>query len=324
VSVDARSRIIIERRWMTSSTTPAGEVTQAPAGKRSLWRGRYSPRGASASTPDTARRIRIDSRRKWFPDLREFFRSWDLLVLLSRRQITVRYRQTVLGVAWVVITPLLSAGLFTFVFGGVANLSAGGVPYFAFSYAGLLGWNLFATTLTGASSSLTVNAPLISKIYFPRLVLPLSTLAVALIQLGISLCVMSVLLIVYGIGFSAHLLLLPVWLLLATVLGTGIGLILAAISVAYRDINQATPVLVQLFMYLTPVAYATADVPSSVRNLFLLNPMTTVIEGCRWSLLGEAYMSPWAIAYTILATIGSLIAGLLVFARLEWNFADVI
>jgi lipopolysaccharide transport system permease protein len=270
------------------------------------------------------RRRRIDSRRHWFPDLRELAQNKDLFVLLSRRQITVTYRQTVLGPAWVFLSPLLSAGLFTFVFGKVAHLSNGGVPYFAFSYAGLLGWNVFASAIQGTSTSLTANAGLISKIYFSRLILPLSTLAATLIQLAISVIVMAGLLVAYGLGFSIHLLVLPVWLFLAMALAVGAGLILTAISVKYRDINQVTPALIPVLLYLTPVAYPTADVPPSLREIFLINPVATVIEGCRWSVLGHADLPGWAVVYTVAMTILLVTVGLVVFARLEWSFADVI
>jgi lipopolysaccharide transport system permease protein len=308
-------------------TTPASELTRAAPGKHASRRGRPSRAGQASTDQNAAAggvRRRIDSRRRWFPDLRELFHAGDLLVLLSRRQITVTYRQTVLGAAWIFVSPVLSAGLFTVVFGRIAHLSSGGTPYFVFSYAGLLGWNLFAATLAGAAGSLTANSALISKIYFSRLVLPLATLGATLIQLGISAVVMCGLLIAYGIGFSIHLLVLPVWLFLALVLGMGAGLILTAISVAYRDVNNVTPALIPLFLYLTPVAYPTADVPRSLRDVFLVNPVATVVEGCRWSLLGHGDLPVWAVLYTVVVTFGLLMVGLVVFARLEWSFADVI
>jgi lipopolysaccharide transport system permease protein len=275
-----------------------------------------------ASAP--ARYRRLDSRKKWFPDLRELVRSWDLLVLLSKREITVTYRQTVLGAAWVFISPLLSAGLFTFVFGSVAKLKTGGTPYFAFSYAGLLVWNLFSNTMTGSSSSLVGNSALISKIYFSRLILPLSQLTSVLIQLAISICLMLVMLVAYGLGFSMHLLLLPVWLILAIALAMGAGLILGAISVSYRDVNNVAPAVMSLFLYLTPVAYATQDVPHSLRTIFLVNPVATLVEGCRWSILGHGYLSGWLVVYSVAFTVALLVTGLVVFARLERGFADVI
>jgi lipopolysaccharide transport system permease protein len=282
----------------------------------------------SPTTVDPAaasgRRIRIDSRRRWFPDLGQLVRYRQLVVLLGRRDITVRYRQTILGSIWIFAGTLVTAGLFSFVFGRVADLPSGGVPYFAFSYAGLLAWNLFSSTLTTASTSLNPNSSLISKIYFPRLVLPLSTLASTLVTTVISLGVMAVLLVVYGIALTPRILLLPVWLGLALVLAMGISLALTALSVSYRDINYITPVLTSVLLYLSPVAYSIDAVPANLRDLILLNPLSTIVEGTRWSVLGSGSLTGWAIVYTVALTIGALVGGLTVFARLESNFADVI
>ncbi|MEY2459680.1 MAG: lipopolysaccharide transport system permease protein [Acidimicrobiaceae bacterium] len=270
------------------------------------------------------RRLRIESRPRWFPDLAAVVRARQLIAVLSRRSITVRYRQTVLGTAWLFGGPLVSAALFTFVFGRVAKLPSNGMPYFAFSYAGLLGWNLFSSVLASTASSLTSNEALITKIYFPRLVLPLSTLASTLINTAISFFIMLALVVIYHIGFTFQLLLLPFWLLLATMLALGIGLVLASVSVSYRDINYVTPMFTQLVMYLSPVAYGTDAVPADLRKFYLLNPFTTVVEGCRWSLLGSASLTGWAIAYTIAMAFGLMAVGMAVFARLESSFADVI
>jgi lipopolysaccharide transport system permease protein len=270
------------------------------------------------------RRLRIDSRPRWFPDLGALRRARQLLLVLSRRNITVKYRQTVLGTAWLFGGPLVSAGLFTFVFGRVAKLPSDGVPYFAFSYAGLLGWNFFSTILSAVATSLSSNEGLISKIYFPRLVLPLSTTASTLVNTAISFGIMLALLVIYHIGFTLHLLVLPFWLLLAMMFAMGIGLVLAAGSVSYRDVNYVTPMFTQLFLYLSPVAYGLTAVPAELRGWYLLNPLTTIIEGCRWSLLGSASLSGWAIAYTVVLAVSILAGGLAIFARLESSFADVI
>jgi lipopolysaccharide transport system permease protein len=283
----------------------------------------------SASPPDAdlrpGSRIRIDSRRQRFPDLRELLRYRQLVVMLGRRDITVRYRQTILGTIWIFAGALVTAGLFSFVFGRIAELPSGGVPYFVFSYAGLLAWNLFSSALSGAGSSLAPNSALISKIYFPRLVLPLSTLASTFLNTLLSFAIMLVLLVAYGIPITEQMLTLPLWLLLGAVLAMGVGLFLGAYSVAYRDVNYATPVLVSVLLYLSPVAYSLAAVPANLRDLYLLNPLATVIEGARWALLGGTYLPPaWAIAYTVVLSLGALVIGMSVFARREWGFADVI
>jgi lipopolysaccharide transport system permease protein len=225
---------------------------------------------------------------------------------------------------WIFTGPLVSAGLFTFVFGNVAKLGSDGIPYFAFSYAGLLGWTLFTSILSGASGSLNSNSSLISKIYFPRLVLPLSSTASTLINTAISLVIMLVVLVVYDIGFSARMLLLPFWLLLAISLAMGLGLVVTSVAVKYRDVNYVTSVFTSLLLYLSPVAYSVSAVPASVRPYYQLNPITTIVDGCRWSLLGSNNLSPWGIAYTVAVTVVALIGGAALFTRLEWGFADVI
>jgi lipopolysaccharide transport system permease protein len=271
--------------------------------------------------------LRIDSRRSWVPDLGAVFRSRQLLFLLCRRNITVMYRQTALGSIWLVVNPIISAGLLSFVFGRVAHLSSGGVPYFPFTYAGLLAWNIFSNSVTGAASSLTSNSNLFTRIYFPRLLLPLSALAPTLLNAAISCVVMFVLLLAYSIGFSYRLLLLPFWLGLALLFAVGVSLMVSSIAVLRRDVQYATQVVMPLLLFVTPVAYSVAAVPPGLRTIYLLNPMATIVEGCRWSLVGQTHLgtiSMWAVAYTIATTFVVLIAGLVVFARLEWRFADVV
>lgn len=272
----------------------------------------------------SGRRLRIDSRRRWFPDLGEFASYFHLVVLLGRRDITAKYRQTVLGTVWIFGGPVVTAVLFAFVFGRVADLPSGGFPYFVFSYAGLLGWNLFSSTLGNVASSINTNSSLVTKIYFPRLVLPLSAVASTLVNLAISFCIMLVFLLAFDIGFSTQLVLLPFWLLLAFLLAMGIGLVLTAFAVTYRDVNYVTPVFTSLLLYLSPVAYSVEAVPENLQSLYLLNPLTTIIEGCRWSLLGSGSLTAWAIVYTVVVTIVSFIVGLVVFTRRQQGFADVI
>jgi lipopolysaccharide transport system permease protein len=268
--------------------------------------------------------FRIDSRRKWFPDLREAVRARQLVFLFFKRDITVMYRQTVLGAVWIVLAPLLSAGLFSFVFGSVANLSAGGVPYFAFSYAGLLAWNLFSGILSTGSNSLTSTASLFTRIYFPRLILPFSRMAPALVNAGISCVVMAVILVAYRIPVAPRLVTLPLWLLLAVLLATGCSLILASTAVFYRDVQYISTALVPMLLLVTPVAYSVNAVPKDLQTLYLLNPVASIVEGCRWSLIGHTQLTPWAVAYSVAATVAVFAAGLVVFARLEWKIADVV
>jgi len=274
-----------------------------------------------------SRWLRIDSRRRWFPDLGAVLRSSQLLVLLCRRNITVMYRQTALGSIWLVVNPIISAGLLSFVFGRVAHLSSGGVPYFPFTFAGLLAYNLFSSSVTGAAGSLVSSSTLFTRIYFPRLIIPLAAMAPNLVNTGISCGVMFFLLVAYKIGFSFRLLLLPLWLGLAFLLSVGVSLMLSSMAVLRRDVGYATQVVIPLLLFVTPVAYSVAAVPPDLRTIYLLNPLATIVEGCRWSLVGQTHLgivSMWAVAYTIAITFLVLIAGLVVFARLEWKFADVV
>jgi len=279
----------------------------------------------AAAAGASTRRTRIDSSRRWLPDTRELIAYQQLVVLFGRRDLTARYRQTVFGSLWVFAGPLVSAGLFSFVFGRVADLPTNGVPYFVFSYAGLLAWNLFSGVLTGASTSMTGNGGLITKVYFPRLVIPLSTTASTLLNTAISFCVMVVLLLISGVGISWQIVLLPLWLTPAAFLAMGSALVLTSFAVTYRDINYVTPLATQLLLFLSPVAYSLEAVPPDLRNLYLLNPLTSIVEGCRWSLLGGSELPPaWAIAYSAAVAIGTLLVGLIVFTRREPGFADVI
>ena len=283
--------------------------------------------GAGTRVPVTGPpvRLRIDNRRRTLPDLRELLRYRGLVLLLGRRDITVRYRQTILGTTWIFASALVTAGLFSFVFGRIAQLPTNGVPYFVFSYVGLLAWNLFSQGLSNASTSMTPNSALISKIYFPRLVLPLSTLASTITTTLISIGILAALLVGYGIVPTWRVVLLPVWLLLALVVGLGFGLILASLAVAYRDISYATPVLISMLLYLSPVAYSLEAVPDSLRNLYLLNPIATMVEGTRWAVLDTGYLPPtWAVVYAVAFAVVTLVVGMVVFTRREPGFADVI
>ena len=267
----------------------------------------------------------LEPRSTWrLRDLVEVWHFRSLLAQLARRDITLRYRQTALGVIWVVLQPLIAAGLFAVVFGRVAGLKSNGVPYFVFSYAGLLAWTTFSTYLTKASSSLVGNSALVSKVYFPRIVLPLSALAGVLVDFAVSLVMMAVLLLATSTAPGWGLVLLPVWLLLVLVLGTGLGLLLASLAVRYRDVNYVLPVLVQFLLYASPVAYALSAVPHSLRGYFVANPMTGLLEAYRWSLLGTGSLHVGYVLYSAGFALLALGVGWLAFARMERSFADVI
>ena len=269
--------------------------------------------------------LTLRARRGWAAlDLREIWNFRDLLVTLANRDLKLRYKQTVLGVAWVILQPLLSAGVFSFVFGTVARLPSTGVPYLVFSFAGLLGWNFFSGVLSKVSSSLVGNSSLISKIFFPRLVLPLSTVISALVDLGVSAGMMAVLMIVYHIVPSATLLLLPVTLLILSALALGLGLWTAALMVSYRDVQYILPVFLNILLYASPVAYGVAAVPARWRWVYLLNPLTPPLEALRAGLLGQAFPDVRSLLVSAGIAAALLTAGLYAFKRMERTFADVI
>ena len=248
----------------------------------------------------------------------------DLMWSLADRDLRLRYRQTVLGVAWVVLQPMLGALIFTFVFGVVAELSSEGVPYFRFTFASLAGWGLFAGVLTRASGSLVQNAGLISKVWFPRAVLPASTVPAALLDFGVAVVIVLVLALLGGVAPSAGLLLAPFWALALVLLALGLGFVGAALMVSYRDVQHILPVMIQLLLYASPVAYSASNVPFEYQALYHLNPVAVFIEGLRASLLGTAMPEARYVVTALLTTFVALALGSVIFRRLERRFADVI
>jgi lipopolysaccharide transport system permease protein len=256
--------------------------------------------------------------------LRQLWHFRDLLITLGARDIRLRYKQTALGIVWVLFQPLMAAGIFSFVFGTVAKLPSDGVPYFIFSYAGLLGWNLFNNVLARSSTSLTGNATLVSKAFFPRMILPLSTIYSAVIDFLVALGMFAIVLALYGLGTGPQILLLPVWLLLILMLSVGMGLLSAALMVSYRDVGYVLPVLTQLLLYASPVAYAVSAVPENLRPAYFINPLTGLFEAMRWSLLGQSALDWSMVGWSALCASVVFLGGALLFGRLERRFADVI
>jgi lipopolysaccharide transport system permease protein len=264
-------------------------------------------------------------------NLREIWQFRDLLLTLAGRDVKLRYRQTALGVVWVVLQPLIAAGIFSFVFGKVAGLkSPGVVPYFVFSYAGLLGWQAFSSTLTKASSCLVGNSQLVSKVFFPRLVLPISTVFSTLIDFGVALIMMFILMVFNHIVLTLAILTLPIWMLLILIMAMGIGMLAAAMMVSYRDVQYVLPVVTSFLQYGSPVAYSVVMVmqklPTQYHPFYMLNPLSSLLEGLRWSLLGSSAPAPdwnWAV-YAALCAIGVFVWGAFGFKKMERNFADVI
>lgn len=258
-------------------------------------------------------------------DLAGIWHFRDLLLALAARDVKLRYKQTALGIAWVVLQPLVTSAAFAFVFGLLGHMSFDGYPVILVTFSGMLGWNLFNTTVTKSSSCLVGNAQLVSKIYFPRLVLPLSTIPSALIDFAVAAVMMAILMVIFRIPPSLNLLTLPLWVLLLIMLSAGIGLWAAALTVSYRDVQYILPVMMQVLLYVSPAGYlAYKVVPLRYQPIYFLNPMAGVLEGLRWSILSTPHPQWGYIAYAAIVSLVILLAGAFMFKRMERQFADVI
>ena len=278
----------------------------------------------SGSRCDAVTRIVIHPPSRFdLPRPAELWEAREIFVRFGQRDIILRYRQTAIGVAWVLIQPLLAAGIFAVVFGQVAKLPSNGVPYFVFAYAGTLGWNLFSSMLNRSAPSLVANQSLVSKVFFPRMVVPLATSLSVLLDFLVALVLGLVLVVVNGLA-GWHLLLVLWWALMALLFGAGIGLAASAVMVRYRDVAYVLPFLVQVGLYASPVGYALTSVPERLRPLFDLNPMTWVLEGFRHAMLGQSAPPMGAVVGTAVASIVVFVLGALVFQQQERSFADII
>ena len=257
-------------------------------------------------------------------DWRELWRYRDLFYFLVWRNVKVRYAQSVLGLGWAVIRPVFSMIVFSIVFGRLAKVASDGVPYAIFSYAALVPWTYFSSALTGASGSLVGASGMISKVYFPRLIIPLTTVLSNLVDFAIALLILFGLMVWFGMQPTIWALLLPLLVLLMMLTATGLGMWLTALAIQYRDVNYGLSFAVQLLMYAAPVVYPASSIPQQYRWLYGLNPMAGVIEGFRSALLGTNPM-PWDLLLpgTITAII-VFIGGALYFRRMERIFADVV
>ncbi|HWA86502.1 MAG TPA: ABC transporter permease [Opitutus sp.] len=241
--------------------------------------------------------------------------------MLAVRDVKLRYKQTALGVVWVVLQPLLAGAIFAVVFGHFARLPSGGRPYLVFVFAGLVGWNLFAGVLQRAGNSLVTEARLITKVYFPRMLIPCAGGLAALVDFAVSLGCMAGLLAWFGVWPGSALLMLPVVTALTLALAIGVSLWVSALAVRYRDFMYALPFLLQVWMYASPVVYGMEMIPGRWRGWFALNPMTGLLEGFRGALLGGAWAWPWLGISTVMAA-AALLSGALFFRRVESDFAD--
>ena len=252
------------------------------------------------------------------------WRSRELLYFLIWRDVKVRYKQTILGAAWAILQPLLTMVVFSIFFGKLARMPSDGVPYPLFAYVALVPWTFFANGLTLSSTSLVSNQALLRKVYFPRLVIPVSAVASGLIDFAIAFVVLLGLAARYGVTPSAHMIWLPALVLLALVTALGVGLWFSALNVLYRDIQYVVPFLVQVWLYATPIVYPSSLVPERWRTLYAINPMVGVVEGFRWALLGTGTAPGPMIVVSATAALATLIGGLFFFRRMEKSFSDVV
>lgn len=257
-------------------------------------------------------------------DLREIWAYRDLLILLVQRDITIRYKQSAIGIGWAIVQPLVLMTIFSIVFGRFARLPSDGFPYPVFTLCALVPWLYFARSLTGTSDSLVGSAHLVTKVYFPRLILPISKTLAGLVDLGVAFGLLVILLAWYRIVPGWGLLLLPVFVGIAMLTALSVGLWLTALSVKYRDIGVLVPFLTQIWMYASPIAYSVGLVPDRWLWLFSLNPLVGVVEGFRWALLGKTPPATGPMLLSLLIVLVMFVGGLAFFRRTERTFADVI
>jgi lipopolysaccharide transport system permease protein len=276
---------------------------------------------ATAESPS----IRIAPTAGWASlKLRELWEYRELLYFFVWRDIKVRYKQTVLGISWAILQPFFTMVIFSLFFGRLARVPSDGVPYPLFSFAGLIPWMFFANGLNQAANSLVTNSNLISKVYFPRLTIPIASVLAGLADFVPAFLILMVMMIYFGIYPTATFVWIPLFLLLALVTSLGVGIALSAINVKYRDVRHTVPFLVQCWLFATPIAYPSSLLPEMWRKIYALNPMVGVVEGFRWSLLGTETQPGAMVVVSSLAALAVLAGAAFYFRRLERAFADVI
>jgi lipopolysaccharide transport system permease protein len=256
--------------------------------------------------------------------LKELWEYRELLYFLVWRDVKVRYKQTVLGAAWAVIQPFCTMVVFSIFFGRLAGIPSDGLPYPIFAYCGLLPWQLFSHAMMESGNSLVANQNLITKVYFPRLVIPLSAVLAGLVDFGIAFLVLLGMMAYYGMAPTVAVVTLPLFILLAIATALAVGLWLSALNVQYRDVRYTIPFLTQFWLFATPIAYPSSLVPEGWRVVYGLNPMAGVVEGFRWALLGTANAPGLMLVVSVVVVLVLLIGGLYYFRRMEKTFADVV
>lgn len=274
---------------------------------------------------NTTHTIHIHPSQGWFElNLSEMWKFRELLYFLVWRDLKVRYKQTLIGGAWAIVQPFFMMVVFTVFFHRLGGIQAEGAPYPVFAYVGLLPWMYFANSLTGAANVVVGHASILTKLYFPRLLLPISAVVGGLVDFGIAFLVLIGMMLYFGIVPGWACLTLPLFLLLAMLTALGIGLWLSALNAIYRDVRYIVPFLVQFWLFASPVAYASNAVPETWRGLYGLNPMAGVIEGFRWALLGKSAAPGPMMLVSVFAVFLILTIGIFYFRRMEGYFADVV
>jgi lipopolysaccharide transport system permease protein len=269
--------------------------------------------------------VKIRPRRGWIAlNLRDLWVYRELFYFLTWRDIKVRYKQTVLGASWAIIQPLFTMLLFTLFFGKLAKIPSDGVPYPIFAYAGLLPWTFFSNAVINSGNSLVGSSNLITKVYFPRMIIPGAAVCAGLVDFAIALVVLAGLMIYYGINLSWSLLALPLLIALTALLALGVGLWMSALNVKYRDVRYALPFVIQLWLFASPVIYPASLMPQKWRWVLWLNPLTGIIEGFRSALFGRNLFDWRALGLSTVMTFGVLVYSAYTFRRMERVFADIV
>lgn len=279
---------------------------------------------ATLETPPQVPTLVIRPPRKWVPvDIHELWQYRELLYFFVWRDVKIRYKQTGLGVAWAVIQPLLTMVIFSVIFGGLAKIPSDGVPYPLFALAALLPWQLFSEGMTRSTTSMVANANIMTKVYYPRLIMPIAGILSPLVDFAIAMVILILMMVYYGFMPTVNVVFLPAFVLLALATSLGVGLWLSALNVQYRDFQYTVPFLIQIWLYASPVVYSTSLVPEQYRLLYGLNPMAGVIEGFRWALLGTDPPSG-VIGLAVIVVLVLLVTGAFYFKRMEQYFADIV
>jgi lipopolysaccharide transport system permease protein len=301
------------------------DVEAVPSGKMKTLVKEFRKIGESRSDSQEVPCFEIRPTTGWLSlNIRELWAYRELVYFLTWRDIKVRYKQTAIGVAWAVLQPLAMMAVFTILFGKLANIPSEGVPYPLFAYAALLPWQLFSRTISESTSSLVTDQRLITRVYFPRIIVPLSTTLAAMADFGIASGLLVVLMFVYGAIPGAALIWLPAFILLMVITALGIGFWLAALNVEYRDVMYTIPFIIQFWFFVTPIAYPSSLVPERWQILYGLNPMVGVVEGVRWALLGVGQGPSLMLAVSVLIGVILFISGIIWFQRREENFIDAL